>query len=67
MSIWAVSIFSKNAGSRRGYSQRFFSEDRRADLTIQLVSNLGSRAGFLRRLQRDAAGCEDILPWMILA
>jgi len=46
MSIWAVSIFSKNAGSRRRYGQRFFSEDRRADLTIQLVSNLCSRAGF---------------------
>ena len=49
-----VSIFLKNAGSPEGGTgRRFFTEDRRADLTIQSVPNPGNDppAEFLQKRQ----------------
>jgi hypothetical protein len=52
-----VSIFTSDAGPPEGgIGRRFFTEDRRADLTVQSVANPGngSPAAFLARMQPPA-------------
>jgi hypothetical protein len=52
-----VSIFTSDAGSpESGIGRRFFTEDRRADLTVQSVANPGNDtpAAFLARKQPPA-------------
>ena len=52
-----VSIFTSDAGAPEGGTgRRFFTEDRRADLTVQAVANPGndSPAAFLAKMQPPA-------------
>ncbi len=56
-----VSIFTSDAGPPEGgIGRRFFTEDRRADLTVQSVANPGNE--FARHVPgQDAAACRHRL------